>query len=90
MKGIIKTKMLAGKYRKLLADKLQEHLSGSRVAPASMFRCSPKDINVMLANPSFISVGKWVEVDFDRAPGFNSEEGIAVVVSVHDNFAEVK
>jgi len=34
--------------------------------------------------------GEWVEVDADRSPGFNSEGGIAVIISVHDNFADVK
>jgi hypothetical protein len=92
MKGIMKTKLLAVHYKKVLADKLREHLSGSRVAPASMFHCAPKTYNVELVNLSFISVGEWVEVDSDRTPGFNSEGGIlvAVVISVHDDFADVK
>jgi hypothetical protein len=63
MKGMLKTKMLAGNYKKLLADKLREHLCASRVAPSSMFHCVSKDVNVMLVNPSFMSVGEWVEVD---------------------------
>jgi hypothetical protein len=90
MKGLMKMKMLAGNYKKLLADKLREHLCGSRVAPATMFHCVPKTTNVRLENPSFISVGEWVEVDSDRSPGFNSKGGIAVVINVHDDFADVK
>jgi hypothetical protein len=38
----------------------------------------------------FLSVGEWVEVDADRTPGWNSEGGIAVIINVHDNFADVK
>ncbi len=28
-------------------------------------------------------------MDSDRTPGFNSEGGIAVVINVHDDFADV-
>jgi hypothetical protein len=84
MQGAMKSKMLAKNYEKLLAEKLQEHLSTGRIEPVSMFHCAPKTVDVMLANPSFISV------DSDRSPGFNSEGGIAVIVSVHDDYADVK
>jgi hypothetical protein len=90
MKGLMKMKLLAGNYKKLLADKLREHLCGSRVEPASMFHSVPKTTNIRLENPSFISIGGWVEADSDRSPGFNSEGGIAVVINVHDDFADVK
>jgi hypothetical protein len=55
-----------------------------------MFHSVPETTNVRLANPSFISVGEWAEVDADRSPGFNSEGGIAVVINVHDDFTDVK
>jgi hypothetical protein len=55
-----------------------------------MFHDSPKTISITLSNPNFLSVGEWVEVDADRTPGYNSEGGIAVIISVHDNFADVK
>jgi hypothetical protein len=89
MKGLMKMKLLATNYKSLLADKMREHLSGSIVPPIEMFQCVPKTTNVLL-NPSFISVGEWVEVDADRRPGFNSEGGIAVVINVHDDFSDVK
>jgi hypothetical protein len=90
MKGIIKNKLIAVNCTTLVADKLREHLSAGRVAPATMFHATPKTISISLANPNFLSVGEWVEVDADRTPGYNSEGGIAVIMSVHDNFADVK
>ncbi len=78
MKGIIKNKLIAVNYTTLVADKLREHLSAGRVTQATMFHASPKTPSLSLANPSFISVGEWVEVDADRTPGYNSEGGIAV------------
>jgi hypothetical protein len=56
-----------------------------------MFRAANTDIrNLQFLNPEFLSVGEWVEVDADRTPGWNSEGGIGVVVSVQDAFADVK
>jgi hypothetical protein len=55
-----------------------------------MFHATPKSINLVTSDVNFISVGEWVEVDADRTPGFNSEGGIAVIVSVHDALADVK
>ena len=90
MKGIIKNKLIAVNYTTVVAEKLREHLSAGRVQQASMFHASPKTLSMSISNPNFISVGEWVEVDADRSPGFNSEGGIAVIISVHDNFADVK
>jgi hypothetical protein len=90
MKGLIKNKLLVVHYKKLIADKLQEHLAQCRVMPSDMFHCAPKIVNLVTANPNFISVGEWVEVDADRTPGFNSEGGIAVIIAVHDALADVK
>jgi hypothetical protein len=89
MKGLMKMKLLAGNYKTLLAEKMREYLLGSIVQPQQMFQCVPKTTNVLL-NPRFISVGEWVEVDADRSPGYNSEGRIAVVISVHDGFSDVK
>ena len=55
-----------------------------------MFHAAPKSMNFVTADPSFISVGEWVEVDADRTPGYNSEGGIAVIISVHDDLVDVK
>jgi hypothetical protein len=60
------------------------------VAQVAMFHCPPAQQNVVLHDINFISVGEWVEVDADRTPGYNSEGGIAVIIHVHDNFADVK
>jgi hypothetical protein len=90
LKGIIKNKLIAVNYATLVAEKFREHLSASRVAQVAMFHVSPKTVSITLSNPNFKSVGEWVEVDADRTPGYNSEGGIAVIISVHDNLADVK
>ncbi len=53
-------------------------------------KAKSKSINLVTHDPSFISVGEWVEVDADRTPGYNSEGGIAVIISVYDDLADVK
>jgi hypothetical protein len=90
MKGIIKSKLLGNNYNTVIADKLRAHISASRVTPAAMFHCSPKNLQLVTFNLKFLSVGEWVEVDADRTPGYNSEGGIAVIISVHDDLADVK
>jgi hypothetical protein len=90
MKGIIKSKLLVTHYNTLVADKLRAHITECRVTPASMFHSSPKKIQLVTSNLKFLSVGEWVEVDADRTPGYNSKRGIAVIVSVHDDLADVK
>ena len=69
---------------------MREHIGQSRALPAEMFHCAPKTFNVVTSNVRFISVGEWVEVDADRTPGYNSEGGIAVIIAVHDDLADVK
>jgi hypothetical protein len=90
MKSMMKTKVLDTNYKKQVAEKLQAHLNASRVAQVAMFHCPPAQQNVVLHDINFISVGEWVEVDADRTPGYNSEGGIAVIIHVHENFADVK
>jgi hypothetical protein len=90
MKDIIENKLLVVHYKQLVADKLRQYLSDSRVSQLSMFHSAPKTTSMSIANLKFLSVGEWVEVDADRTPGFNSEGGIAVIVSVHDDFVDVK
>ena len=90
MKGIIKTKLLGNNYNTVIAEKLRAHITASRIAPAAMFHCSPKNLELVTSNPKFLSVGEWVEVDADRTPGYNSEGGIAVIISVHDDLVDVK
>ncbi len=90
MKGIIKSKLLGNNYNKVIAEKLRDHISASRVIPTAMFHPSPKNIQMVTSNIKFLSVGEWVEVDVDRTPGYNSEGGIAVIISVHDDLADVK
>jgi hypothetical protein len=81
MKTLLKTKLLEDNYTKLVADKLQAHLSGCRASQVTMFHAPPSQRNVVMHDINFISVGEWVEVDADRTPGFNSEGGIAVIIA---------
>jgi hypothetical protein len=90
LKGMIKNKLLVVHFKSLVVDKLKEHLGLSRVLPSDMFHAAPNKVNLVTADPSFISVGEWVEVDADRTPGYNSEGGIAVVISAHDALVDVK
>ncbi len=90
LKGLIKNKLLIVHYKSLVADRLKAHLVQSRVMPSDMFHAAPKPINLVTADPSFISVGEWVEVDADRTPGYNSDGGIAVIIGVHDDLVDVK
>ncbi len=56
-----------------------------------MFRANVvSDRAAQILRSGLLSVGEWVEVDADRTPGWNSEGGIAVIINVHDNFADVK
>jgi hypothetical protein len=86
----IKHKILEVNYRTILAEKMRAHLAASRSPLCAMFHSAPKRNTVLLTNPNFPSVGEWVEVDGDITPGFNSEGGIAVIVNVLDNCADVK
>jgi hypothetical protein len=90
MKGIIKNKLLIVHYKQLVADKMKQYLSDSKVSQESIFHAAPKAGSISIANLKFLSVGEWVEFDADRTPGFNSEGGIAVIVNVHDDLADVK
>ena len=90
MNGIIKNKLLVVHYKQLVADKLRQYLSDSRVSQLSMFHAASKTASMSTANLKFLSVGEWVEVDADRTPGYNSEGGIAVIISVHDDVADAK
>jgi hypothetical protein len=90
LKGVIKKKLIDSNYSVLVRDRMRSHLSESRLPLASMFHASAKATTSVQANPNFISVGEWVEVDADRTPGFNSQGGIAVIIGVHDDLADVK
>jgi hypothetical protein len=90
MKDIMKKKLLGKNFKEKVAQQMREHIGQSRALPAEMFHCAPKTFNVVTSNVRFISVGEWVEVDADRTPGYNSEGGIAVIIAVHDDLADVK
>jgi hypothetical protein len=55
-----------------------------------MFHAAPSTRTAILQDVNFISVGEWVEVDADRSVGYNSEGGIAVIIKVEDDLADVK
>ena len=90
LKGLVKDTLLQHNYKQLIVEKMRNHLIASRTPQASMHHCVPRVSNNASTNHKFLSVGEWVEIDADRSPGFNSEGGIAVIVAVHDDFADVK
>jgi hypothetical protein len=89
-KDVIKQKILDVNYKTILAEKMRAHLAGSRSSLVAMFHTAMKRNSVLLTDPNFLSVGEWVEVDGDITPGFNSEGGIAVIINIMDNCADVK
>jgi hypothetical protein len=90
MKGVIKTKLLSDNYQKIIAEKLKSHLSQCRSSLPAMFHAAATTRNAIVHDVNFISVGEWVEVDADRSVGYNSEGGIAVIIKVEDDLADVK
>jgi hypothetical protein len=91
IKGAIKTKILKAQYKDLMGIKMQEYIKGNMVQGQHMFRANVVSYRAaQILRPVFLSVGEWVEVDADRTPGWNSEGGIAVIINVHDSFADVK
>ena len=90
MKDLMKKKVLGKNYKDMVAQQMREHIKNSRSLQTDMFHAAPKTITAVSSNVRFLSVGEWVEVDADRTPGFNSEGGIAVIISVHDDLADVK
>ncbi len=89
-KDTVKTKLLNIKYKALIAERMCTHLTDSRLPLTSIYHVVKNSKSAVMNNPNFLSVGEWVEVDADRTPGFNSEGGIAVIISVQDNCADVK
>ncbi len=77
-------------FKAVVTAKMQAYLGASRMPLTSMFHVAPTTLNAVLLNPSFISVGEWVEIDADRTPGYNSEGGVAVVIAVADALVDVK
>jgi hypothetical protein len=90
LKVLVKHTLLDTQYKKLIEDKMRQHLNDSRTPQASMVHCVPKFATAITSDPKFLSVGEWVEVDSDRTPGYNSEGGIALIIAVHDDLADVK
>ncbi len=90
IKGAVKSKLL-NQYKEMMANKMKEYIQSNMVKADDMFRANAVTIRAaQILRPGFLSVGEWVEVDADRTPGWNSEGGIAVIIHVHDNFADVK
>jgi hypothetical protein len=91
LKGTVKSKVLKQQYKDMVASKIRDFLKSSVVSQAGMFRPNvASERNVQLLRTTFLSVEEWVEVDADRTQGWNSEGGLAAIVGVHNNFADVK
>jgi hypothetical protein len=57
MKGIIKNKLLLVHYKQIVADKMKQYLSDSKVSQESMFHATPKPGSIVTANLKFLCVG---------------------------------
>jgi hypothetical protein len=90
LRGLVKNTMLDKQFTELIGEKMRQFFIDTRVSQASMIRSAPKSCMSVTSNVKFLSAGEWVEIDADRSPGFNSEGGIAVIISVHDDMADVK
>jgi hypothetical protein len=89
-KDIVKQKIIDVKFKTMVTDKMRAYLKESRTPLDTVYHSAPLIDRSRLINPSFLSVGEWVEVDGDITPGWNSEGGIAVIIKVQDNLADVK
>jgi hypothetical protein len=91
IKGAVKSKVLNAQYKDMMAIKMKEYIQSNMVGANAMFRATVvSDRAAQILRSGFLSVGEWVEVDADRTPGYNSEGGIAIIINVHDSFADVK
>ena len=90
MRHIVKNNLLAKEYKLLIGEKMRLYFQEHRDSMASMMHAAHKVQPGPQANPTFLSVGEWVEVDADRTPGYNSEGGIGVITGVVDGLADVK
>jgi hypothetical protein len=90
MKGAIRKQRIDVQFKTLVADRMKEFLIENRTQPQNMFRTITPPRLLQKLQLRFLSIGEWVEVDADRTPGWNSEGGIAVIISVNDGLADVK
>jgi hypothetical protein len=90
MKGAMKKNRISVLYKDLVSEKMKEFYILHRSDPKSMFRAAVQPREVQKLQLKFLSIGEWVEVDADRTPGWNSEGGIGVIVSVTDGLADIK
>ena len=89
-KDIVKQKIIDVKFKTMVTDKMRAYLTESRTPLDTVYHSAPLIDRARLINPSFLSVGEWVEVDGDITSGWNSEGGIAVIIKVQDSLADVK
>jgi hypothetical protein len=90
MKGTIKKNRIDVQFKTLVSDRMREYLVANRTDGINMFRAITHPRVTQNLQLKFLSIGEWVEVDADLAPGWNSEGGIAVVTNVNDGLADVK
>jgi hypothetical protein len=90
MKGAIRKQRIHSEYKDVVAERMQEYVKENRTPDTKMFRTVQPSAVTQRLQVGRLSVGEWVEVDADRTPGWNSEGGIGVIISVQDGLADVK
>ena len=90
MKGAIRKQRIHSEYKDVVAERMQEYLKANRTPDTKMFRTVQTSALTQRLQVGRLLVGEWVEVDADRTPGWNSEGGIGVIISVQDGLADVK
>jgi hypothetical protein len=69
---------------------MKDYVIANRTPDSKMFGTVQSSALIQRLQVTRLSVGEWVEVDADRTPGWNSEGGIGVIISVQDGLANVK
>ena len=90
MKGAIRKQRIHSEFKDVVAERMQEYVKANRTPDTKMFRTVQSSALTQRLQVGRLSVGEWVEVDADRTPGWNSEGGIGVIISVQDGLADVK
>jgi hypothetical protein len=58
LKVLVKNTLLDTQYKKLIEDKMRQHLHDSRTPQGSMIHCVPKLGTAITSDPKFLSVGE--------------------------------
>ena len=90
MKGAIRKQRIHSEYKDVVAERMKGYVIANRTPDSQMIRTVQSSAMIQRLQATRLSVGEWVEVDADRTPGWNSEDGIGVIINVEDGLSDVK